>query len=85
MKINLDVVMETHFQRKFGTKSLKFHYNEFDHATSAVVWESFMAVPASCCPSIAGKDDSIQYGGGEGVGRPRVITPVTWQRESNNT
>lgn len=75
MKINLDVVMETHFQRKFGTKSLKFHYNEFDHATYAVVWESFMALPASCCPSIAGKDGSIQYGGGEGVGRPRVITP----------
>lgn len=45
MKINLDVVMETHFQRKFGTKSLKFHYNEFDHATYAVVWESFMALP----------------------------------------
>lgn len=76
--------METHFQRKFGTKSLKFHYNEFDHATYAVVSESFMVVPASCCPSIAGKDDSIQYGGREGVGRPRVITP-TWQRDWNST
>ena len=59
MKINLDVVMETHFQRKFGTKSLTFYYNEVDYATYAVVWESFMALPASCCPSIAGKDGSI--------------------------
>lgn len=75
--------MESHFQRKFGTKSLKFHYNEFDHATYAVVWESFMAVPASCCPSIETMAQSNMAA--EKVCADPELSPITWQRESNST